>query len=531
MRAGKSGFSAVKAGNRDLYVAYAPVAGTTFSLGIAAKQSTLLSVVADLQKQVKNTTDEMVYSRILPFGAGLLVLVWILSFFFIKRYTDPLKQLTATTAQLSGGNFDVQPAKVSLDNEIGQLASSFNSMVADLKASHTKIEDQNKELIREQLRLKASINSMPFGFAIVNPENEIVFHNAVLAHLMNRDIPDTPAASRRVLEAVSTEYKATIDLLSCLKTTLDSRQPTEHGVEIGPRFFRFFFAPIIDEVDGAEQAIGTVMVMEDTTEARAMERSRDEFFSIASHELRTPLTAIRGNSKMIIDYFGDQLKDPSLKEMVGDIHESSLRLITIVNDFLDTSRLEQGKMVFKKESLNLPDLMAKTIREFDADDTRNGNVLEFKPADTPIPAVMADAERVQQIIINLLSNAFKFTDKGVVTIALGLSGPDKIKISVADTGKGIPMESQHLLFHKFQQASNNILTRDNTRSTGLGLYISKLMAEGMGGRLYLESTEVDKGSVFALELPVGEAGGVEPAKPARKSAAESKNVSVKVKPS
>src|SRR5213075_2929978 len=101
--------------------------------------------------------------------------------------------------------------------------------------------------------------------------------------------------------------------------------------------------------EGKTEAIGTAILVEDVTEERVMARSKDEFFSIASHELRTPLTAIRGNTSLIQQYYKAQLKDGQLNEMVGDIHESSLRLIEIVNDFLDASRLEQGKMQFHPE--------------------------------------------------------------------------------------------------------------------------------------------------------------------------------------
>jgi signal transduction histidine kinase len=118
-----------------------------------------------------------------------------------------------------------------------------------------------------------------------------------------------------------------------------------------------------------------------------------------------------------------------------------------------------------------------------------------------LPLVHADPDRTRQIIINLVGNAIKFTDKGGVTIHL-TTDKQVVKIAVSDTGKGMPLASHHLLFRKFQQASNNALTRDSTRGTGLGLYISQLMATGMHGKLYLESSEVGHGSTFTLELPV-----------------------------
>src|SRR4030042_3337239 len=122
------------------------------------------------------------------------------------------------------------------------------------------------------------------------------------------------------------------------------------------------------------------MVMEDISERKAIERSRDEFFSIASHELRTPLTAIRGNTSMILEYYGDALKDEQLKGMVMDIHESSIRLISIVNDFLETSRLEQGRIPFKNEPFDAPTLIEAVLKEYDVTGSRRKLYLRYAPA-------------------------------------------------------------------------------------------------------------------------------------------------------
>ncbi len=201
---------------------------------------------------------------------------------------------------------------------------------------------------------------------------------------------------------------------------------------------------------------------------------------------------------MIQQYFGDQLKDPSLKEMINDIHDSSTRLINIVNDFLNTSRLEQGKMEFKAAAFDLPNLVNEVIEEL-----RAGNVAGKVPIVThlgAVPTAMADRDRLKEVIINLISNAVKFTEDGTIMVNLEMEN-EWLKLSVKDTGRGIPQESQGLLFHKFQQASNNILTRDSTRSTGLGLYISKLLMTGMGGEIFLEKSAAGKGTTFAVLIP------------------------------
>ena len=114
---------------------------------------------------------------------------------------------------------------------------------------------------------------------------------------------------------------------------------------------------------------------------------------------------------------------------------------------------------------------------------------------------MTDADRVKQVIYNFIGNAMKFTTHGSITISSEVKGR-QLKVLITDTGSGIPLDRQHLLFHKFQQASNNILTRDTTRGTGLGLYISKLLVEKMHGKIRLEHSEEGKGSTFSFTLPL-----------------------------
>jgi CheY-like chemotaxis protein/anti-sigma regulatory factor (Ser/Thr protein kinase) len=245
-----------------------------------------------------------------------------------------------------------------------------------------------------------------------------------------------------------------------------------------------------------------VILIEDITEKEVLDRSRDEFFSIASHELRTPLTAIKGNTSMIMDFYAEALKDPELKSMVYDIHESSTRLIDIVNDFLDVSRLEQGKVSFTYEAVALEEIVEGVMYEMRAVLKEKKLSLEFNHKTLGnLPKIWTDKNRLKQILYNLVGNATKFTEKGSISIDVQ---PEKthLRVRVIDTGRGISTENQKLLFHKFQQANTSLLTRDTTRGTGLGLYISKMMAEMMDGEMGLEKSEEGKGSVFYFTVPI-----------------------------
>ena len=265
------------------------------------------------------------------------------------------------------------------------------------------------------------------------------------------------------------------------------------------KFLRISISPIFVS-DDDNGAIGYVLVLEDITEAKSLERTRDEFFAIASHEMRTPLTAIRGNMSLIKDLFLDKIKNADVKEMIDDTYEASVRLIGIVNDFLDVSRLEQGKLTLNKENVDLVAMIEKAVQKLSVLAESKKLSLKFESKDVDMP-VLADRERVKQVIFNLISNAINYTPEGSVSVDV-IKEDNFIKVSVTDTGRGVSEQNQSLLFHKFQQAGEKILARDVTKSTGLGLYISKMLIESMGGKIWLEKSELGKGSTFAFTLPI-----------------------------
>ena len=185
--------------------------------------------------------------------------------------------------------------------------------------------------------------------------------------------------------------------------------------------------------------------------------------------------------------------------MVGDIHDSSVHLIQIVNDFLSVSRLEQGRIKFDMAKIDLVREIFKVVEGLKNEAAAKSIYLKF---DNNNPVwVMADKVKLKEVLINLIGNSIKFTEKGGVSINIEINNDfQKVKVAVSDTGIGIAEEQRSLLFRKFQQAGQNTITRDATRGTGLGLYISKLLVEGMGGEIRLENSEAGKGSTFSFTL-------------------------------
>ncbi len=409
----------------------------------------------------------------------------------LKRASDAIKQ---QSAKLEASNRAFQQSQVAMLNLL-EDARALEIELKDEKAGiEQKITERTNELQTERESLKAIINGVDFGIYVLGPDLHVNMVNDPMQKLYAEGL-DKPYT----LKAFDADAQRFVEPQADIKEAVRTHSPVSRPEYTqGSRTLRSFRSPQYEAGSNPPKLLSVINVLQDITETKAAERSRDEFFSIASHELRTPLTAIRGNTSMIMDYFSDALKDPALKEMIGDIHDSSIRLITIVNDFLNTSRLEQGKIEFKLEPFEPADLIDEVIKEFKAGDT--GAKVPIEPSIVAVPSVVADRDRLKEVLINLIGNAVKFTDVGSITVSLAQAG-DKIKFSVTDTGKGIPKESQSLLFRKFQQASNNILTRDSTRSTGLGLYISKLMITGMGGEILLEKSAAGKGATFAVTLP------------------------------
>jgi signal transduction histidine kinase len=194
------------------------------------------------------------------------------------------------------------------------------------------------------------------------------------------------------------------------------------------------------------------------------------------------------------------MKDESVHQIMDDIHSASVRLIGIVNDFLDASRLELKKIEFKIEQFDIVPILSKVVSDIKPTAVEKTIEWNLDLGSMHEYLVMGDKARAEQVLYNLMGNAMKFTKEGFVTIELK-SVEGGAEIWVTDTGLGIPAENQHLLFRKFQQAGESVFTREASQGSGMGLYISKLLAEGMGGTIRLERSELGKGSTFVFRLP------------------------------
>lgn len=232
-------------------------------------------------------------------------------------------------------------------------------------------------------------------------------------------------------------------------------------------------------------------------------RLKNEFFSMASHELRTPLTAIRGNASLLQRIYGSK-NDPEFSSLTSDIREASNRLLRLVTNFLDAARIEQGKVPINLGLTDLRTTISAVLQEMQG--IANDKHIQLRTELPPqLPTVWADADRLKQIIYNLIGNAAKFTDSGSITLAAEIRG-DFVCVLVRDTGRGISPQDQKTLFHEFQQTRAS----DSSRGTGLGLYISKTLVELMGGKIRLESSEIGQGTTLSFTVPIAAAEQIKP---------------------
>ena len=232
-----------------------------------------------------------------------------------------------------------------------------------------------------------------------------------------------------------------------------------------------------------------------------LDRQKSEFISFASHQLRAPLTAMKGYASLILDGdLGELSKE--VRQAISRIFDSSKTLTIIVDDYLNISRIELGTMKYLFTVLNLRELVSNVIGELKPNIEKSGLTLTFTNTSENINErfmINADADKLKQVIANVIDNSIKYTPKGSVNINLSKDmSSRKILLSVKDDGVGISPEVMPKLFSKFVRASN--ANRQNIYGTGLGLYIAKEVMSAHKGRIWAESDGEGKGSTFYIEL-------------------------------
>ncbi|MDD5396524.1 MAG: HAMP domain-containing sensor histidine kinase [Candidatus Moranbacteria bacterium] len=251
---------------------------------------------------------------------------------------------------------------------------------------------------------------------------------------------------------------------------------------------------------------------------RKLDNAKTEFISIASHQLRTPITAIKGFSSLLLEGSYGEVSE-SVHGALNKIYISTERLTNLIEDLLNVSRIESGRMTFSFKAASIKELLGELRDNFLLIAKNKQFYLDLKLPETPLPEIVMDGAKIRELVSNFIDNALKYTEKGGVTVRVeirnegvvvdenGFVIPEKksefgkvVRITVSDTGIGIPKEEIPYLFKKFSRGKD--VSRLHVGGTGLGLFVGKAIAEAHHGQIWVESDGAGQGSKFMIEIPV-----------------------------
>jgi signal transduction histidine kinase len=230
---------------------------------------------------------------------------------------------------------------------------------------------------------------------------------------------------------------------------------------------------------------------------KSLDKLKTEFLSLAAHQLRSPLTAIRGYTSMLLEgSFGTV--DEKQKEAIKRVFESSTHLSKVVEDLLNVSKIEAGGMKYEMTPFDMEKASNDLTRDLGITAEKKGLSLVFSTDKKAPYTVNGDMEKIRQVILNLIDNSIKYTEKGTISVLLSKdSASHMIRLAITDTGLGISPEEKEKLFQKFSRGAGG---KTNTGGSGLGLYLAKTIAEAHGGRITIDSPGTGLGSTFTIEL-------------------------------
>ena len=433
----------------------------------------IVRVALPIQAITSNITD---IQRILIVVTALVtVLALFLATLIAGRISHPVRQLTQSVWQLSPSKPADQPIPPDKD-EIAQLGQVFNIM-------SSRLSGEIIDLQTERATLDAVLQKMTDGVLIVDAEGAVQLINPAAIKMFSISI-DNPIG-KPLIEVVRHHQPAEMWQLS-----RSSSEAQRVDFEVGHRL----------SLQGIATSLGpaipgsTLLLFQDLTRQRQIEAMRRDFISNVSHELRTPLAALKALTETLQS---GALEDPPaahrfLEQMETEVDSLSL----MVNELLELSRIESGRVPLTLVSTRPVDIVSPAVERLRLQAERNGLNLSVDCPDN-LPVVLADAARVQQVVVNLLHNAIKFTSSGGQVAVRAIQQDRAIQFSVADSGSGISSDDLPRIFERFYKVDRSRATS----GTGLGLAIARHLVESHGGRIWAES-QVGKGSTFYFTIPL-----------------------------
>ena len=442
-----------------------PIAGTS---GMVAR---LALPLTDVNHTIRTIQESVIVAAV--FAALAAASVAVLA---ARRITGPLSELREQAVSVAQGNLDASVTPVAT-RELGDLARAFNAMTV-------RIKDLVSESQEARARLEAIFANLTDGVVIIDGEELVLGINGAALQMLGISV--SSAIHQPFAEVVRDS-----DLIRLTKESMGRGETRSAQIEYA-RQGRAFDAVALP-VTGSEEHLG-VVVIRDVTELRRLEQVRREFVANVSHELRTPLSSIRA---LVETLEAGAIDDPDvstdfLSRIVGEVD----RLTALVDELLDLARIESGRITLKLEAVAPSDLICGAVERFRTHVERARLSLVTEVPET-LPLVLADRSRIEQVLLNLLHNATKFTPAGGTIWVRARASHGMIEIEVEDTGAGIPAADVPRVFERFFKLDR----ARRSEGTGLGLGIAKHIVQAHKGTISVRS-EVDHGSTFTFSLPL-----------------------------
>jgi two-component system, NtrC family, sensor histidine kinase KinB len=412
----------------------------------------------------------------------------LFSIFLSNSILRPVRQLTDATSRIAAGHLDTVVETRSGD-ELGVLAARFNDMANRIR--ELRQSDLGKIFVAQQTA-EAAIDSLYDPVIVTDAEGRVQRINRAAEPLFGSV---NSVLGKRVQE-VTTDPRlsmAVVDVLASQRTIAseESAATVPLVVEGTERSFRQRTTPMHDAED---RLVGAVMLLEDITHLREIDRVKSEFIAAASHELRTPLTSLEMGVHLLLERGTGDLS-PKQRELLTMCRDDALRLDRLVKELLDLSRIESGEAPPLLAVVSIHDLVVQVVESLRRQVDSKGITLEID-APAELPEIMADRGQVERVITNLVTNAIRATERAGTINITAVRRNGYVAISVRDTGRGIPRDYLGRVFEPFVQVSNA-----PAGGAGLGLSISRRIVQAHGGQITVRS-ELGHGTTFTFTIPV-----------------------------
>ena len=459
----------VPGGERYRYAAVPVPGGTLAEPGLIVRIGLPTATVDDRVATVRD--------RGLIIAAAILIAVAVVTLFAVNRVAGGIGQAREHVRRIAAGRLEIDVRPSTLD-ELADLRSSFNAMVIEL-------QDLVAEIRQSRAQLESTLSTLSDGVILTGLDGEVVRLNAAAAELLGVDIDEVIGLP---FVMVTRDHELNGLHRQSMRTGQIARGT---GIELG--FERRKVDAIAQPVIGDENQL-TLVVLRDQTELRRLEQVRREFVANVSHELRTPLASIRA---LVETLEVGAIDEPELaNDFLGRIVVEVDRLAALVDELLDLARLESGRVSLRLEPLSPADLLTHGARRLlpQVDRARLTLDVDVSP---DLPDVLADRSRIEQVLLNLVHNAIKFTPPGgVISVRAEVQG-EMLLVRVRDTGVGIGPEELPRLFERFYKTDK----ARRSDGTGLGLAIAKHIVMIHGGTIAARST-LNQGATFLFTLPL-----------------------------